>query len=43
MGWEWLVEGTHEESTHTVTYLAFLTVATMLAAYGAILDSSTSS
>lgn len=38
--WESLVEATHEESTLTVTYLAFLTVATMLAAYGVMLDSS---
>jgi uncharacterized hydrophobic protein (TIGR00271 family) len=38
--WESLVEETHEESTLTVTYLAFLTVATMLAAYGVMLDSS---
>lgn len=38
--WESLVEATHEESTLTITYLAFLTVATMLAAYGVMLDSS---
>jgi uncharacterized hydrophobic protein (TIGR00271 family) len=38
--WESLVDATHEESTLTVTYLAFLTVATMLAAYGVMLDSS---
>ncbi|MET9220600.1 DUF389 domain-containing protein [Streptomyces sp. NPDC003300] len=38
--WESLVEETHEESTLTVTYIAFLTVATMLAAYGVMLDSS---
>lgn len=38
--WESLVEETHEESTLTITYLAFLTVATMIAAYGVILDSS---
>jgi uncharacterized hydrophobic protein (TIGR00271 family) len=38
--WESLVEETHEESTLTVTYLVFLTVATMLAAYGVMLDSS---
>ncbi|WP_329365765.1 DUF389 domain-containing protein [Streptomyces sp. NBC_00669] len=38
--WESLVEETHEESSLTVTYLAFLTVATMLAAYGVMLDSS---
>jgi uncharacterized hydrophobic protein (TIGR00271 family) len=38
--WQSLVEATHEESTLTFTYLAFLTVATMLAAYGVMLDSS---
>jgi uncharacterized hydrophobic protein (TIGR00271 family) len=38
--WESLIEETHEESTLTVTYLAFLTVATVLAAYGVMLDSS---
>ncbi|MBD0737907.1 DUF389 domain-containing protein [Streptomyces sp. CBMA29] len=38
--WESLVEETHEESTLTVTYIAFLTVATILAAYGVMLDSS---
>lgn len=38
--WESLVEETHEESTLTFTYLGFLTVATMLAAYGVMLDSS---
>lgn len=38
--WESLAENTQEESTLTVTYLGFLTVATMLAAYGAMLDSS---
>ena len=38
--WESLVEETHEESTLTITYLGFLTVATMLAAYGVMLDSS---
>jgi uncharacterized hydrophobic protein (TIGR00271 family) len=38
--WESLVEETHEESTLTFTYLGFLTVATMLAAYGVILDSA---
>ncbi len=38
--WESLADATHEESTLTVTYLAFLSVATMLAAYGVMLDSS---
>jgi uncharacterized hydrophobic protein (TIGR00271 family) len=38
--WESLVEETHEESTLTFTFLAFLTVATMLAACGVIMDSA---
>ncbi|MFF7730481.1 DUF389 domain-containing protein [Streptomyces sp. NPDC008001] len=38
--WESLVEETHEESTLNVTFLAFLTVATMLAACGVIMDSA---
>jgi uncharacterized hydrophobic protein (TIGR00271 family) len=38
--WESLAESTQEESTLTFTYLGFLTVATMLAAYGVMLDSS---
>ncbi|MEU7105942.1 DUF389 domain-containing protein [Streptomyces stramineus] len=38
--WESLVEETHEESTLTVTFLAFLTVATMLAACGVMIDSA---
>ncbi|MFF3564567.1 DUF389 domain-containing protein [Streptomyces sp. NPDC002574] len=38
--WESLTEATHEESTLTVTYLAFLSVATMLAACGVMLDSA---
>ena len=38
--WEQLAEATHEESTLTVTYLAFLTVATMLAACGVMLDNA---
>ncbi|MFD0530795.1 DUF389 domain-containing protein [Kitasatospora arboriphila] len=38
--WESVSEITHEESTLTVVYLAFLTVATMLAACGAVLDSA---
>jgi uncharacterized hydrophobic protein (TIGR00271 family) len=38
--WEKLSEATQEESRLTVTYLAFLTVATMLAACGVILDSA---
>lgn len=38
--WDSMTELTQEESTLTVTYLAFLSVATMLAAYGVMLDSS---
>ncbi|MEU4210076.1 DUF389 domain-containing protein [Streptomyces sp. NPDC026206] len=38
--WESLVGETHEESALTVTFLAFLTVATMLAACGVIIDSA---
>lgn len=38
--WESLAGETHEESTLTVTFLAFLTVATMLAACGVIIDSA---
>ncbi|MEU9210548.1 DUF389 domain-containing protein [Streptomyces sp. NPDC048415] len=38
--WEHLAEATHEESTLTVTYVAFLTIATMLAACGVMLDNA---
>ncbi|MFD4995201.1 DUF389 domain-containing protein [Streptomyces buecherae] len=38
--WEHLAEATHEESTLSVTFLAFLTVATMLAACGVVLDNA---
>ncbi|NBM15063.1 DUF389 domain-containing protein [Streptomyces sp. GC420] len=38
--WEHLAESTHEESTLSVTYLAFLTLATMIAACGVVLDSA---
>ncbi|MFB7501155.1 DUF389 domain-containing protein [Streptomyces sp. NPDC056161] len=38
--WEQLSEATHEESTLTVTYVAFLTIATMLAACGVMLDNA---
>ncbi|MBO0651985.1 DUF389 domain-containing protein [Streptomyces triculaminicus] len=38
--WESLVGETHEESSLTVTFLVFLTVATMLAACGVIIDSA---
>ncbi|MGW5633253.1 DUF389 domain-containing protein [Streptomyces sp. NPDC003832] len=38
--WEHLTEATHEESTLSVTYLAFLTLATMIAACGVVLDNA---
>ncbi|MFE1437898.1 DUF389 domain-containing protein [Streptomyces sp. NPDC058739] len=38
--WEHLTDVTHEESTLSVTYVAFLTVATMIAACGVMLDNS---
>ncbi|MFJ9695222.1 DUF389 domain-containing protein [Kitasatospora sp. NPDC101183] len=38
--WEQVSEITHEESTLSGVFLAFLTVATMLAACGAVLDSA---
>ncbi|GAA4819915.1 DUF389 domain-containing protein [Streptomyces ziwulingensis] len=38
--WEQLEEATHEESTLSVTYVAFLTIATMLAACGVVLDNA---
>jgi uncharacterized hydrophobic protein (TIGR00271 family) len=38
--WESLTDATHEESRLTVTYLAFLIVATMIAACGVMLDSA---
>ncbi|MFI6690262.1 DUF389 domain-containing protein [Streptomyces sp. NPDC050433] len=38
--WEHLAEATHEESTLSVTYLAFLTLATMIAACGVVLDNA---
>ncbi|MCH6161801.1 DUF389 domain-containing protein [Streptomyces marispadix] len=38
--WESLADATHEESRLSVTYLAFLVVATMLAACGVMLDSA---
>ncbi|KWT61411.1 hypothetical protein ADL21_13875 [Streptomyces albus subsp. albus] len=38
--WESLTDATHEESTLSVTYLAFLTLATMLAACGVVLDNA---
>ncbi|MER7485341.1 DUF389 domain-containing protein [Streptomyces sp. NPDC126497] len=38
--WEHLTEATREESTLSVTYLAFLTLATMIAACGVVLDNA---
>jgi uncharacterized hydrophobic protein (TIGR00271 family) len=38
--WEHLRDTTHEESTLTVTYVAFLVIATMIAACGVVLDNA---
>ncbi|MET9799328.1 DUF389 domain-containing protein [Streptomyces sp. NPDC006368] len=38
--WEQLTEATHEESTLSVTYVAFLSLATMIAACGVVLDNA---
>lgn len=38
--WEGLADATHEESTLTVTYVAFITLATMIAACGVVLDNA---
>ncbi|MFG2475349.1 DUF389 domain-containing protein [Streptomyces fagopyri] len=38
--WEHLEEATHEESTLSVTYVAFITLATMIAACGVVLDNA---
>ncbi|MFB7598267.1 DUF389 domain-containing protein [Streptomyces sp. NPDC056160] len=38
--WEELTEATHEESTLSITYLAFITLATMIAACGVVLDNA---
>ncbi|WP_330459319.1 DUF389 domain-containing protein [Streptomyces sp. NBC_00820] len=38
--WEHLTDVTHEESTLSVTYLVFLTIATMIAACGVVLDNA---
>ncbi|MYS38497.1 putative hydrophobic protein (TIGR00271 family) [Streptomyces sp. KhCrAH-43] len=38
--WEELVEATHDDSTFSATYVAFLAVATMLAACGVMLDNA---
>ncbi|MFD5100046.1 DUF389 domain-containing protein [Streptomyces albidochromogenes] len=38
--WEQLTDATHEESTLSVTYIAFLSLATMIAACGVVLDNA---
>jgi len=38
--WEQLSDATHEESTLSATYVAFLTLATMIAACGVVLDNA---
>ena len=38
--WEHLSDASHEESTLSVTYVAFITLATMLAACGVVLDNA---
>ncbi|MFF3555676.1 DUF389 domain-containing protein [Streptomyces tsukubensis] len=38
--WEHLADATHEESTLSATYLAFMSVATMIAACGVVLDNA---
>ncbi|MER5767962.1 DUF389 domain-containing protein [Streptomyces sp. NPDC001985] len=38
--WEHLEDATHEESTLSVTYIAFLALATMIAACGVVLDNA---
>ncbi|WP_447037963.1 DUF389 domain-containing protein [Streptomyces sp. DSM 118878] len=38
--WEQLTEATHEESTLSATYVAFITLATMIAACGVVLDNA---
>ncbi|MET9970310.1 DUF389 domain-containing protein [Streptomyces sp. NPDC006356] len=38
--WEHLADATHEESTLSATYLAFITLATMIAACGVVLDNA---
>ncbi|MFG2295145.1 DUF389 domain-containing protein [Streptomyces sp. NPDC048603] len=38
--WEQLAEATHEESTLTITYAAFMIIATMIAACGVVLDNA---
>jgi uncharacterized hydrophobic protein (TIGR00271 family) len=38
--WEQLTDATHEESTLSITYLAFITLAVMIAACGVVLDNA---
>lgn len=38
--WEELADETHEESTLSITYVAFITLATMIAACGVVLDNA---
>lgn len=38
--WEHLTDATHDESTLSVTYVAFITLATMIAACGVVLDNA---
>ncbi|MFJ9022598.1 DUF389 domain-containing protein [Streptomyces sp. NPDC102259] len=38
--WEHLTDATHEESTLSVTYIAFIIIATMIAACGVVLDNA---
>jgi uncharacterized hydrophobic protein (TIGR00271 family) len=38
--WDQLAEATHEESTLSITYVAFITLATMIAACGVVLDNA---
>ncbi|WP_189931951.1 DUF389 domain-containing protein [Streptomyces sulfonofaciens] len=38
--WDQLTDATHEESTLSLTYVAFLTIATMIAACGVVLDNA---
>ncbi|WBO64386.1 DUF389 domain-containing protein [Streptomyces camelliae] len=38
--WEGLADATHEESTLSVTYVSFITLATMIAACGVVLDNA---
>lgn len=38
--WEHLTDASHEESTLSITYIAFITLATMIAACGVVLDNA---